>query len=332
MSFRSWHPGAILASATLTLGLTSCSGASADSKELTEADSPLSKAMGFDGQQPSLQDQIDAEAQTRQQERRVEERVASCMAEQGFSYIPHLPVDVTVAPAEEDELSDPIENAHQNGYGITTGWVSLGMPEEAVDQNLAITESMSETELSAYSAALNGGSFEGDAEAYAQNWELQGCTGLARHEVYEVDGGIDAYMAVHDDPRWSDLRADMAQLNTTAQNDPRTKELQLRWSTCMFEAGLTFASPLEAWESVDTAVHSAVETSQGVGLQGLSDEDVASLREQEIDVAVADFTCREATDYENEFVRIQFAIEQEFVDANAAELKAFSAALEAVGR
>lgn len=337
MAIRGRHALTFVAAATLTSFLVGCSGqdeASSDA-ELTWDDSPLAKAMGYDSDDLLLPDPASVDSSFEEYSRQTETIIASCMADLGFEYIPSSGSQVQVVVESAEILQDPIENAHQNGYGI--GEQSIDLDDVPVNPNQAITDAMSETELAAYERALWGSPFDqettGDStiEETEYDWEEAGCSGKAEHEVAAAGSAEDPTTAVMKDPQWAELIAAMNGLTVEAGNDPRMAELNASWSTCMSKAGFDFASPEAAVNSFLDAQDSPAEPAAGDGGTAGAPEDVDAAKDLQINVAVADFTCQEEVDLPNEALRIQFAIEQEFVDANAAELKAFSVALEAAG-
>lgn len=341
MSNRNRRAFSILAVSALTLVLASCSGdkpGTGGGDDLSWEDSPISKAMGYDGGDFSQQDQEEAQAEMDEQNRKMEELVASCMAEEGFDYVPNTNNGGSISYEPAGEETDPLENARQNGYGITTGWGPVtdpGVEEEVyVDPNAETYEAMSESERTAWDKALYGTppefTEETDMEEFEYNWEDSGCYGVAQHEVYEVENGQEGLMAVYDDPQWAELMEEMSALYTDAQNDPRMKELNTKWSSCMSEAGFDFANTEEAFNSINDRLNKFwEENADDPEYTGPTEEDLAPIKEEEIKVAVADYTCQDEIDLQNESMRIQFEIEQEFVDEHKAELEAFAAALEA---
>ena len=256
--------------------------------------------------------------------RATETLIAQCMAEQGFDYIPSTEGITQVAASEPGtEITDPIANARQNGYGI--GSISYEVEDLPDNPNQAIREAMNSTELAAHELALYGPYFDAlDADATTfedgESWEDAGCAGKAAHEVEQAETQTDPMAAVLSDPQWAELLAEMNGLTIKAHADPRMVDLNGSWSVCMTAAGFDFESP-------EAAVASFMD------LTAVPDTtSAAESKQHQIDVAVADFTCQAEIDLENERLRVQFAIEQEFVDANAADLKAFSAALETAGQ
>jgi len=328
-----WMPAA---AAALALGLTACGsgegGGSGDGGELTYEDSPLAEFFST-GEEAEF-DQEAEEARYAEESARLEQLVAECMAEQGFEY---TPVDssgsISFGP-QMDEDYDPVENARQNGYGFFTyeDQAAQEPQEEFVDPNQDYVESMSESEQTAYYEALNGPMVEYDEDAEMEtewNWEEAGCYGSAQHQVYDVESEQAAEMDVYSDPRWEELMTAMSATYEQAQSDPRMVEINESWATCMADAGHPdFATPQESMDSIMELQNSFWEDHQDdPDYTGPTEDELATAKEQEIELATADYTCQDETDFAAEQLRVQFEIEQEFVDENRAELEAFSEAL-----
>lgn len=191
---------------------------------------------------------------------------------------------------------------------------------------------MSPAEQEAWYAALYGEpdmtEYDPDAEAeYEYDWESAGCIGAAQQEVY-VESPYGAMDALYTDPQFAELFEAMNNLYQDAQNDPAMRELDQEWSGCMADAGFDFANPQAAQESIIDLSNAAYED-----YEGEEDEngewippDLTDLKQTEIDTAVADYDCQEQVDYSDRSLEVQFAIEQEFVDANRDQLDALVAA------
>lgn len=98
-------------------------------------------------------------------EKKIQELVATCMADQGFEYEPFVyPMDTTKSPMDDLDYSSRAF-AEKYGYGISTmDHASISTAESTVvDPNQAIVEAMSESELQAYYAALYGSGMMAEA-------------------------------------------------------------------------------------------------------------------------------------------------------------------------
>lgn len=322
---------------TLSLLLVACGGSDGDDggggggggdDDLTWEDSPLAEyftpAMGEEADPEEMQ------AQAEEQNARVEQLVAECMAAEGFEYTPVV-MDGSFS-FEVDEGEDPVERARQQGYGFFT-WDQGAPEEEFVDPNAELVEAMSESEQEAYYETLHGAPPEVEESAEEMSteydWEQAGCYGESQHQVYDVESEYEALNAVYSDPRWTELMDQMNTVYTDAMEAPELVELNTAWADCMAEAGHPdLANPQAAMDSVMELQNSQWEEhADDPEYTGPEGEELEALKEQEIELAVADYTCQEDVDYVDGQLRVQFEIEQQFIDENLAELEAFAEAL-----
>ena len=288
------------------------------------------------------------EEQGQAQQMRVEEIVAECMAEQGFEYIPvdYSQQGFTMTSEDLDVEWGSREFAEKYGYGATTDpWgneAAMAEPpdQEWVDPNQDYVMSMSETEQAAYYSALYGDQDypeEGEEDEWVYDWTTAGCQGRAQHEVYESAPGLD-------DETYQALMEEMNTMWEGIMSDPRLTELNALWATCMSEAGHPgFASVDDAQNSIydqlngvwDTA-YADIPPDAGEGewaaAQSRVDDLMAAITPLEIELAVADFDCREEVDYVKVQQDVNAELQQRFYDAHKDELEAWrEAALAARG-
>ncbi|HLS74771.1 MAG TPA: hypothetical protein VK046_13435 [Actinomycetaceae bacterium] len=333
----------IFAVSSVVVLLSACSDDAP--QDLTWEDSPLAEALdGLGGMGSENAEELERQEEERQ--RRVEDLVAACMAEQGFDYTPALRSGSVSVSFEDDDWGNE-EWTAQYGYGVTTDPWADEMPieDEWTDPNEDYVMSMSESEQEAYYAALHGEPIEIDeedweAEPQEYNWEDAGCYGAAQHEVYEEEG-----TAYWDDPAFAEFFEAANTLYEDAMRDPRVAEVNAEWAECMADAdfgGMT--TPDEAmnaiyeeydriqmeaqegidWENIDWE---AVEES-GVDpfAEALDSEAMDELRERELAMAMADYTCKEDLGTESRLLEIQFELEEEFVKTYQADIDALLAA------
>jgi hypothetical protein len=284
------------------------------------------------------------EDQANREMRRVEELVAECMSEQGFDYTPMDPSSQGGMSFSSEDLDvewGTREFAEQYGYGITTDpWAELQEsqpePEEFVDPNAEYVESMSQSEAEAYFLALHGNQeFSEDPEEEVEwDWEQNGCYGKAQHEVYE---------AGRDDTDMASLEEEMNSLWEQTQQDPRIAEATTAWIDCMGDAGFTgLATVDDAQMQISDKSNAIYEDAypSDMGEEMPSEEDFAAIeaqiqeklgeiKDEEIATAVADFECREETDFDDTMQEVSFELEQEFVDTHKEELEAWVEAMTA---
>lgn len=333
--------------AALALVLSACSGGGDAEKGSKDAEPELGPLDKYFEQMYGDFDEDQANAQQME----VEELIAQCMRDLGFEY---TPVDWSSMGGSysSDDLDvewGTLEFAEQYGYGATTDpWGDQGVEDEAsgasqdefVDPNQAYVEAMSETEMTAYYAALYGEQpeFDENADPEAEidmeyNWEQAGCQGKASHEVYEVGTGMD-------DERFTALQDEMNTMWEATSTDPRITELNGTWSTCMADAGFPGLAAVgdaensiydqvnaiydAAYSNVDPNVEMTEEDYKAID-DGVQD-DLAAITPVEIKTAVADFTCREKIGYDEVQQKVNFELQQEFVDTHKEDLDAWLAA------
>lgn len=325
---------ALVLAATLA-ACTSGDGNGTSSGELTWEDSPLAKYWEvFDVMGDMTQEEQQAFYDERM--RNEQELVAQCMADQGFDYNPeNQNGGVSFSSDEDGPEWGTVEYAQQYGYGAFT-WEDQqpvdedGEPEVYTDPNAWVYEELSESEIQAWQEALWGApsedEFDPDAEAeWEWNWEEGGCYGWAQHEMQENDpwAGISQ---LQQDPRFAELFEQMNRMWTDVEADPRMAEINNSWATCMADAGYDFANPNEAQESIYELSNTLWEDHDGTETWEPDPALIEQYKAQELETAVADFTCRDEGKYESERLRVQFAIEQDFIDNNKAALDEFTAA------
>jgi hypothetical protein len=310
---------ATLATGAVVLALVGgCSGGNGPTGSGTVAveDSPLS---AYWDQIGSSQDEVDADAQNA----RSEDIVAACMQDQGFEYTPQDTSGTSQSVDEDDALDwESLEFAQQYGYGATT-WNEMpgnqGDADEYVDPNSDYVNAMSESEQQAYYEALYGAQPEEpvdeEAEPQEYDWTTAGCQGKAQHEVYEEG-------QVWDDPEFKELTAAMSELYENVESDARMVAAYAPWVECMADEGYDFANPTEAQNSIYDVVNE-LPYDEETGMQDPAK--LAELREQEIATATADRTCMDSTGATQKILKVQFAMEQEFVDAHKDQLDAMVA-------
>lgn len=337
----------------LALTLTACSGGGSGDGDGSASSEPEPGPLdAYFEQMYGSADEEDGMAQMR----RIEEITAECMQEQGFEY---TPVDhsqnagFAMEPEELDVEWGTVEFAEKYGYGITTdpwGGQEPPMPEEGeefVDPNQERVEAMSDTERQAYEAALWGEpqvfdeATEGEEMPVEEwDWTKAGCSGKAQNEVYDSANGME-------DEEFTALQEEMQRMWETVEADPRLTELNSDWASCMADAGFpglakvgdaetavydeTNAINEEAYADVDYSEDLSEEEYVEIDAQIQEEvrEKLAAITPREIETAVADATCREDLGYTEIQHEVNVEHQQEFVDANKAELDAWLASVEA---
>ncbi|WP_054683785.1 hypothetical protein [Microbacterium sp. No. 7] len=338
----------IAVAAASLLVLTACSGdskaPSTDDWQNSPLNQYLSSAWGGDLSEEEQQRKFTEE------QNKIQELVAACMTEEGFEYTPFDQSASISFGSSEEWNPESKEWVAQWGYGAVNwpGKTEMNEPvdesEMPVDPNQEYVESLSESEQTAYWEALHGkGPTEDELNedgSYEWNWETAGCYGAAQHEVYGEQN-------VWEDEQFADLNEAMSQMWSDIENDPRIVELDAEWAACMADAGHSgFTKQFDAQQSIYDEMNKFWEEGGPQWDDSLTEEENAKifedfnkeiekqmepLAEKEVELALADLECREKTDYRGEQMKIQFAIEEQFIADHKTELEAFKAAAEQRG-
>lgn len=309
---------AALSASALVLALAACSPGGGDAAE-DEYSSPLndylSAVWGGD-----LSEE-DAMARAEEELRIREEIAAECMAEQGFDYVPVVDMGYTSSSGQEWEPDDR-EWVAQYGYGAVRSPGSDDVPdpdEQFVDPNQEYVESLSESEMTAYYEALYGPQPTeeelNDDGSYEYNWETAGCQGFADNETRASNP--------MESEEHKPLMDAINEFYTAMETDPALAEVDGEWVTCMEEAGYSgFSAQFDAQNSVYDELNAYYE-----GITDYVEDDPAldEIAEREIDLALADLDCREATDYRERRQAVSVELEEQFITDNKTALEALVA-------
>lgn len=343
---------AVGVTAGVTMVLAGCSGAGGGSGgEVTWEDSPLEQVFSQlyedEGSSPE-----DWEAEDRQRYQREQEILAECMSEQGFEYLPLSYGDSFSVSYSDEDWGSP-EWVQQYGYGVTTQdemheESDFDEEDEFYDPNWEALEAMSDSERMAWEEAMWGAWDEvseddwidDDEDAYFgdYDWQSSGCQGKAQYEVYESEYED----SVWEDPAMEELFLAIERIYEQTERDPKALEAHSDWSECLADAGFPeFSTPMEAedsiwdeyqaiwdradelidWESVDWDDED-VQDPYGALIDGA---EMAELREREVELAVADHSCREERNLESRLLSVQFEYEEEFLEEHQAQIDAMLA-------
>ncbi|SEM68355.1 hypothetical protein E3O25_15105 [Cryobacterium sp. TMT1-3] len=313
MRYRS-RVTAVATAALLSLTLAGCGGDTAAAK-LDPAESPLSKYMS------SMYGDYDEDSMIAQQNEQ-EELIATCMADEGFDYVPVDNSQYSGMMSDDGEEYGTEKWVAENGYGMSQSPEQIAEQQEQsesyVDPNQDYVMSLSETEQAAYYEVLSGvqPTEEEMSEdgSYEYNWETSGCQGFASHEINGDQPSQDEHAALYDA---------MSAMYEAAQSSPAIVALDAEWATCMADAGYaTFLKKADAQESISNDQNAIYENSAETGPD---EQALADLREKELAVAMADFTCSEDLDYTEASTKVQFELEEQFIIDHKAELDALIA-------
>jgi hypothetical protein len=289
----------------------------------------------------------------------VQKEVATCMKEAGFTYYPlefddsvPVPLDATTL-LEGDllpvpDLPDTIEEVRQNGYGVNpqgneSGDVGdptdLSVSEEET-KNLEYFDGLTGSAQAAYEEALSG--WDG-TEEWLESGRVGGCSAAAAQKYPKPEANDDASKA------W-ELHGDVigglrALVRSQIPQDEVVTRLDLDWQACMLGRGYELDTGPGAGDGFSPyrlptlALMRATQTgSDGSVLDpATAPENVPADQmrltgsEAEVQVAVADFECRQQTNYLNTYLARVREMQEEFIRNNRDELERFKAAVEQLG-
>jgi hypothetical protein len=313
------------------------------SEELSGAEGSAAEAETLDeffgwGEQ-SPDEEAAEEEKWRQRDREMQEKIAECMAEQGFEYKPIIWEEEIgfAGPGDEEELTEE-EWKLKYGYGIfammleeMSRWEEEGPPgEEFVDPNMEYMETLSESEREAYEKALWGDwegheyepqfDEEGNEIWVEPDWsEIGGCQNIVEQEYYGAQQEAWEELDEELQPAWEEFEQ---WVNT----DARVVELNQAWSTCMAEKGYDYEDeeaiheylfsleedlwtqnePPPDWEPTEEELEN-----MGPFGPGIDEADVQALADEELAIAAADVECAGSMyeeinevhkEYESEFI------------------------------
>lgn len=293
------------------------------------------------------------------EERRIQEAIATCMREQGWEY------RAVEYPYEESEYSDADweKEVRERGWGIVYYTLHSGDVDNFddpwsnwVDPNTEYVESLSEAEVTAYYESLYGTPEEIEAitfeevdpetgETYMYQNSNAGCYGEAEKEVR-------GNQPWNDPDYWSDVEKFYMELNERVLADPRMVEINNAWVVCMKDRGFTYTSQEEFWEKGYQSIYSQLEeivpNQYADPFEGWSDTEIEdffatatnaeidalwgppeltddqrtrleALLEEEIKIAVAEFECNKP--HSEKSAEIYAEIEEKYVLENEAALR-----------
>ena len=251
----------------------------------------------------------------------LEEGIAACMAEQGFTYhvVPWDGVD-DLGTADWSDAA-----LLEWGYGVSTRVGSEADDGGEQHPNDALEESMSEAELAAYQLALGGpvapgGDFaEGEPEDFVDvPLKERGCVGEAEFALY---GDVESAWSSDE---FGPLIQEMMGLYETVETNPRMVEARDAWSECVADAG--FPGLSARWEAAGL-IEEEWQELWGEGEPSFSDPKTAEFRERELSLARADVACTASADLDAATTELNHEAERAFIDLHRAELEALAAAL-----
>ena len=357
------HPQRMLAigAGGLALLLTACTGLSLDTTNAVgpapyESDSPaISAPVEYETlPEPALSplddyltllgefrnfNSLDEDTQRRvwdAREARIENHVADCMHRFGFEYLPN-PGLAQFIPAGDNDAWRPQERrwVSQWGYAFVsrpTAWGS-SQPSFVFDSNYhgpneAILGQLDESEREAWDGARWGSLLAGEhGLGFFSDYqmprptefpdEISNCGVWGRLQVeLEEDAVINT----------DEFRPLMEAINRLRQDlRDDISPADQAWAQCMSSAGFPgFARQWDASAQINLEFN---ELNTGE-LTPANSPEMAALQEREIELALADFDCRVATDFATKLEAHRIATETQFVSDHREELAALRHAAE----
>lgn len=296
-------------------------GASGDnSTPPLESDSPIENLLGVpvfdDAAMTSLFADLSREAEV---------AIATCMVAQGFEYTP----DVIGTEGSAGELAtDTLQYAEQRGLGIVVDFNEAEYDPATArsNENAEYVADLSDGERDAYFIALTGMTENDEGD---QNGPIRGCAGQAQEEVFSLLGVFDI------------IETDLNRYYDLFISDSRVIALTMQWQECMADAGFLFDSQDDLLDHIIVQVEEilndeanfaefdseAFASAGGFFGNGFrpplvpeAQAAVDAIGEEEVRIAVANWTCREPIkDLELE---VQREYESQFVDEVGPEVRA----------
>lgn len=280
------------------------------------------------------------EEQYQDQDRKREELIARCMADEGFEYIP---ADSTSYSFSAEDTDGPqwgtLEFAEQYGYGMIS-WpgmedMSEEPTDEYVDPNQDYVESLSPSEQEAYWSTLYGAPMteedmelqeedEEGASYYEYDWTTNGCWGWADHEL----NGETSNANFWEDPEFEDMMTALESMYTTLyEGNADLAALDAEWAACMAESGFDGMTTKMAAQDTLYEEYNALYSSGGDDDEWVepAKEKVDQFQAQEIKQAVADWKCSDKMDYDKRYRDIEIRAQEEFVAKYKDQLEAMVA-------
>ncbi|MDQ2625156.1 MAG: hypothetical protein M3Y20_08365 [Actinomycetota bacterium] len=238
-----------------------------------------------------------------------ESRIAACMTELGFEYVPHVPATDEVIEGE-GPAQGTREYVELYGYGTwNPGTDEAGSfqfdyePSAEREQYLA---AMSPSELEAYQTAMYGPVTQTDPDGSVTR--EGGCLSVGHDGIAAGDEYARTVM--------DDAIAFLAAL----PEDPAFAELDARWSECMAGEGMSFGSPHRARASFSDALVAYFMDLDQVEGDPLATPEARERAVEEMRVALADLECRESLDYDREHTLIAHELQAAYVEEHLADL------------
>ncbi|MFV0375072.1 hypothetical protein [Microbacterium sp.] len=232
-----------------------------------------------------------------------EEAIVTCMADHGFRYIPEWPVPKSAGDGWRPDVRAWVA---QHGYGLFAS--PYGPPEAEFLPNAEYVDSLPSAQQDAYYEALVGAP--------------DGCRDVAYRDHPVATADLD-----DTEGEFGPLLIALEDFFYALPEAPEFDELNREWSQCMATVGHPgFTRQVDARAAMRDKIYPVLE--EGQALPDPETPEGEALASEEIDLALADFDCREQTDYLPEAERIGAGLEQEFVEEHRAALEEYGSVVE----
>jgi len=254
-----------------------------------------------------------------------EHLVAQCMHDAGFEYF----VTVSAEPAvTRDAFEQDRDFVAQWGYGIINQPTQPEPEAPAVDQNAEYVATLSDAEKAAYNEAMMG-PMTTTTNADGQQIMSLGSGGCLSQASQQLNAQTpDPVISSEFDPLFEAL-AQMRN-NISSGNVEQFKPIEADWVNCMADAGYPgFTVHMDAISSfVQNDIGGLYQTWDQARGNVENSPEYAALADREIDLALADYDCRAAVNYEARKEAATQEVEAQFVADHKAELEALRASAE----
>lgn len=249
----------------------------------------------------------------------MEEAISSCMAHEGFEYIPQpsRPEDVAVGgdlPGWSDEA-----DALSRGYGFVLVGEAAPPALPSEDPNEAIVAAFGEAERAEYLTALYG----------ANVYLAESGGGAVEYDVHDA-GCLGAVAREYGDPREALARLglegmvqELGYLEEAVRLDDRVTAANESWAQCMADEGFGgAATPSQLLAGLISEFDALWVAGQSPGPAALND-----FASRERALAVSDFRCRRGSSMDDAIAEARTRLENAFARDHSEEIQAIRMAL-----
>lgn len=261
---------------------------------------------------------------------------AECMKNRGFTYYPEpwAPVgDDRGFFADGDQLVLPHlpgdrEEAARIGYGLLPPEELLLWDSDEAQRNALYRESLSRTAQIQYDLALKG---DPNTPSESESVKSCGLLSIEKNPSPEFDLGAKGLFRTH----YSALILAMHELvYEEVMEDPRTLFLNATWGACMEDRGFSLISGfywnehnISPWAAQTLALRTRADGSLGDTWYNYQYDEITPAEERsllgteiEVQIALADYDCRQESGYMERYLAIQIELESEFVEQHHTQL------------